>query len=146
MVSGFMSEKRQRNKDVVRAFNDAVNARDWARLDALVAPGFVRHSSAAPPVRSLAELKRYLHSEFEIFPDGRETIEDIVAEGDRVAVRHRFSGTQHGQMGPYPPSGREMRADYLAIYRLADGRLEEAWVEWDNLTGLAQLGHFRPPA
>ena len=39
-----------------------------------------------------------------------------------------------------------MGADYLAIYRLADGMLAEAWVEWDNLSGLVQLGHFKTDA
>ena len=48
-------------------------------------------------------------------------------------------------MGPYAPSGRVMTADYLAIYRLVGGRIAEAWVEWDNLAGLVQLGHFAPP-
>jgi predicted ester cyclase len=37
-------------------------------------------------------------------------------------------------------------AEYLAIYRLPDGRIVEAWAEWDNLAGLAQLGQYRPPA
>jgi hypothetical protein len=38
-----------------------------------------------------------------------------------------------------------LTADYLAIYRLEGGRIVEAWAEWDNLSGLAQLGHFKPP-
>lgn len=132
------------NKRVVREYVDAINLRDWQRLDTVVARDFVRHSCAAPPVRNRDELEVYLRSEFEIFPDATETIEDIVAEGDRVAVRHGFCGTQSGAMGRYPASGRQMSAQYLAIYRLADGVIAEAWVEWDNLSGLMQLGHFRP--
>lgn len=135
----------ERNKEIVRAFADAINARDWDRLDRLVAPDFVRHSHSAAPVHGRDELQRYLRSEFDIFPDGQETIEDILAEGDRVAVRHGFSGTQHGRMGPYPPSGKRMTADYLAIYRIAGAVIAEAWVEWDNLAGLVQLGHYTPP-
>lgn len=135
----------ERNKALVRAFVDAINARDWGRLDGLVAPDFVRHSRSAPPVHGRDELERYLRGEFETFPDGQETIEDVVAEGDRVAVRHGFRGTQHGRMGPYPPSGKRMVAEYLAIYRIASGVIAEAWVEWDNLTGLVQLGHHTPP-
>lgn len=132
------------NKRVVREYVDAINLRDWQRLDTVVARDFVRHSCAAPPVRNRDELEVYLRSEFEIFPDATETIEDIVAEGDRVAVRHGFCGTQSGAMGRYPASGRQMSAQYLAIYRLADGVIAEAWVEWDNLSGLTQLGHFTP--
>lgn len=133
------------NKEVVRRFADAINDRDWSALERLIAPCFVRHSSAAPAVGSREELVRYLREEFEIFPDGCETIEDILAEGDKVSVRHRFRGTQERPMGPYPASGKVMRADYLAIYRLEDGLIVEAWAEWDNLSGLVQLGHHPAP-
>jgi len=137
----------ERNKAVVRAFVEAINAQDWGRLAELVVPGFVRHSGAGgpQPVRSRDDLVRYLRAEYQVFPDARESIEDLVAEGDRVAARHSFRGTQLGPMGPYPASGRTMTANYLAIYRLEDGRIGEAWAEWDNLAGLTQLGHYRPP-
>lgn len=133
----------ERNKAVVRAFVAAINAQDWARLAELVAPDFVRHSHAggSPGVCSRDDLIRFVRGEFETFPDAREDVADLVAEGDRVAVRHSFRGTQMGPMGPHPPSGRVMAADYLAIYRLAGGVIAEAWAEWDNLSGLAQLGY-----
>jgi steroid delta-isomerase-like uncharacterized protein len=130
------------NKRVVRAFTEAINRRDLDALDDLVSTDFVRHSNAAPGVQSLDDLKRFLRNEFGAFPDACESVEDVVAEGDRVAVRHSFRGTQRGPMGRYPASAKEMRADYLAIYRLADGKIAEAWVEWDNLSGLTQLGHI----
>lgn len=44
-------------------------------------------------------------------------------------------------MGPYPASGKVLRATYLAIYRIENKRIAEAWAEWDNLSGLKQLGH-----
>jgi steroid delta-isomerase-like uncharacterized protein len=134
----------ERNKAIVRAFVDAVNARDWPALDALVAPGFVRHSTAGgqPGVGSRADLVRVLRSECDTFPDAHEQVEDLVAEGDRVAVRHRFTGTQRGALGRYPASGKVMTADYIAIYRLERRRIVEAWAEWDNLTSLMQLGHY----
>lgn len=130
------------NKNVVREFIDAINSRDWRRLDAVVARDFVRHSCAAPPIYSRDHLELYLRSEFGIFPDAVETIEDIVAEGDRVAVRHGFRGTQSGAMGPYLAARTPMRAQYLAVYRLAEAVIAEARLEWDNLSGLVQLGHF----
>lgn len=135
----------ERNKAVVRAFVAAINAQDWSRLAELVAPNFIRHSHAggSPGVRSRDDLVRFLQGEFETFPDAREEIADLVAEGDRVAARHSFRGTQTGPMRPHPPSGRVLAADYLAIYRLAGGLIVEAWAEWDNLSGLSQLGHTR---
>ena len=132
---------------MIRAFVKAINARDWPRLDQLMAADFVRHSEAAgpPAVRSREQAKEFLRREYETFPDGRERLEDLVAEGDKIAVRHRFQGIQRGPMGPYPPTGKAMTSNYLAIYRLEDGKIAEAWVEWDNLSALVQLGHQKPP-
>jgi len=132
------------NKVLVRSFVDAINAQDWSRLHSLVADGFMRHSTAGgePGVRSRESLIDFLKGEYATFPDATEAIEDLVAEGDRVAARHRFRGTQMGPLGPHPASGRVLEATYLAIYRIEDGRIAEAWAEWDNLAGLKQLGHY----
>lgn len=137
----------ERNKAVVEAFVRAINDQDWARLSTLVHPDFRRHSSAAgaPGIRSRDDLIAFLRGEYDAFPDAHETLEDLFGAGDRVAARHQFQGTQQGQLGPHPPSGRVMKADYIAIYRLVDGVIVESWVEWDNLTGLRQLGHVPAP-
>ena len=134
----------ERNKVLVKAFVQRINAQDWDGLDELVAPEFTRHSRAAgqPEVRSREQLKNFLRREFEIFPDAEEKIEDLVAEGDKVAARQRFHGTQQGPIGRFPPTNKEMKTDYLAIYRVENGRIIEAWAEWDNLSGLQQLGHY----
>lgn len=131
-------------KQTVQAFVDAINSQDWARLDLLVAPDFVRHSIAAGEsrVRSRADLADFLRREYETFPDAEENILDIFAEGEKVAVRHLFRGTQDGAMGSYLPSGKTMNSEYIAIYRVRNGQILEAWAEWDNLAGLKQLGHL----
>src|SRR4051794_9442034 len=81
---------------VVRAFVDAVNRQEWEAVENLVARDFARHSVAAgaPGVRSRADLIQFLQGEYATFPDAHEEIADIVAEGDKVAVRMRFRGTQ----------------------------------------------------
>lgn len=132
-------------KHLLREFVAAINRQDWDALDDLVSADFVRHSTAAGPqtVMSLDALKQFLRDEYLTFPDAHESLEDLVAEGDRVAARHRFTGTQRGAMGPYPPSHRRLQADCIAIYRIENARIREAWVEWDNLAGLVQLGHVQ---
>jgi steroid delta-isomerase-like uncharacterized protein len=131
------------NKSLVRAFVDAINAQDWLRVMSVLAPDFKRHSAAAgqPEVRSAKDLVTFLQAEFTTFPDATETLVDLVAEGDRVAARHHFRGTQLGPMGVFPPSGKVLNSNYLAIYRIENHRIVEAWAEWDNLSGLKQLGH-----
>jgi len=135
-----MSDK---NKALIRAFVEAINAQDWPRLRSLVGERFVRHSVAAgePGIQSAEALVTFLQAEFVTFPDARETLLDLIAEEDKVAARHQFRGTQLGPMGPYRASGRVLAATYLAIYRVENERVVEAWAEWDNLSGLKQLGH-----
>lgn len=138
----------EQNKTVVRAFVEAINQKDWQRFDELVAPDFSRHSSTSgqAKIRSRDQFRDFLAGEASTFPDAHETIHFLVAEGDKVAVHSGFRGTQCGSMGPYPALNRTLSADFITIYRVADGRIAEAWVEWDCLSGLIQLGHFVLPS
>lgn len=131
------------NKSLIRAFVEAVNAQDWDRVLKLLASDFRRHSTAAgePSVNSAQNLVTFLKAEYITFPDASETLMDLLAEGDKVAARHSFRGTQLGPMGDLPPTGKVLEATYIAIYRISNECITEAWVEWDNLAGLKQLGH-----
>ncbi len=137
----------EQNKTLVREFIDAANRRDWQRFDTLVAVGVVRHSNGwgQPQVCSREQLREFLVREAETFPDAQETIRLLVAEDDKVAAHLTFGGTQLGPMGPFPASGKPLTLDFMAIFRLEKGRIAEVWVEWDNLSGLVQLGHLRLP-
>lgn len=136
----------EQNKSLVRALVDAINAQDWPRVLRLLTPDFTRHSTAAggPGVRSATDLVAFLQAEFVAFPDATETLLDLVAEGDKVAARHQFRGTQLGPLGTFAPTGRVLQSTYIAIYRVENRRIAEAWAEWDNLAGLRQLGHVMP--
>ena len=135
------------NKELVQEFVDAINRRDWRRFDELVAPDFVRHSSTygQSTIRSRDQLREFLAAEAGTFPDAHETVHFLVAEGDMVTVHATFRGTQRGPLGAWPASGRTLSADFISIYRVKDGRIAEAWVEWDCLSGLIQLGHLAAP-
>src|SRR5215471_2223249 len=123
------------NKALVREFVQAVNCQDWGRFDELLAPDFVRHSSTfgQTHVRTRDQLRAYLVVEFRTFPDAYETINFLVAEGDKVAVHSHFRATQHGPMGFLAASGKVLSADNISIYRIRGGRIVEAWIEWDAL-------------
>ena len=135
------------NKQLVREFVDVVNRQDWQRFDELVSPDFVRLSSTfgQPHVNTRDTLRNYLIAEFKSFPDARESINFLVAEGDRVTVHSHCRATQQGPMGPLPTTGRVLSGDFISVYRIVDCRIVEAWAEWDCLNGLIQLGHLKPP-
>jgi steroid delta-isomerase-like uncharacterized protein len=138
----------EKNKAVVQAFVEAINQQDWRRFDELVSPDFVRHSSTfgQSEIRTREQLRDYLAGEFKSFPNARETINFLIADGDKVTVHSHCDATQSGKLGSLPPSGKKLSADFISIYRIAKGRIAEAWVEWDCLNGLIQLGHVVPPA
>jgi predicted ester cyclase len=76
------------------------------------------------------------------FPDSRQTIVHMVAEGDLVGVWATYEGTQRGPIGPLPASGARTQFDFGAVFRMANGKIAEWWVTWDNITILQQLGHM----
>jgi predicted ester cyclase len=142
-----MRTPSEENKVLVHRFGEAMNTRQLHLLDELVAPGFLRHCQATPEidVRSLQEFKDFLRRDAAVFPDSIQTLKHILAEGDLVAVWATYEGTQIGQMGPFPPSGKKMRVDFGAVLRVENGKIAEMWVTWDNMATLTQLGHLPAP-
>lgn len=135
------------NKQIVRAFANAGNSNDLEAFNSILAPHFVRHCEATPEVRvtSCEDFKQFYLETAKTFPDQQMTIDTMVAEGDKVAFWGNFSGTQKGQMGPFPPTGKYMKSQIGGMFRIEGGKIAELWVTWDNLAGLAQLGLFPPP-
>ena len=139
--------KLEANKAIIRQFSEAVNNNNLEALDEIMTTNFVRHSQATPEVKvnSLEEFKQFAKVSSESIPDMTGKIEIMVAEGDYVAVYATFTGTQTGQMGPFPAYNKKMESKTMAIFRLGNGKIAELWIEWDNLAMLMQLGHFPPP-
>jgi steroid delta-isomerase-like uncharacterized protein len=131
-------------KDLMKRFEAAMNARDLDALDALVAPDVVRHCEATPAlvVENLDQLKDFLRVDAATFPDNVQTFEHIVVEDDQVGLWARYAGTQEGPMGPFPASGKRADFHFGCVFRMADDRIAEWWVTWDNMTILGQLGHL----
>jgi predicted ester cyclase len=133
------------NKALVHAFADQINAKDLEAACTLVSPSHVEHG-LHPELPSGAEAVRAFFSMLLAgFPDARTTILDTLAEGDRVVLRARIEGTQTGPFMGIPPTGRRAKWSLIDIYRLADGKIVEHWVEVDTLGLMQQLGLVPPP-
>ena len=132
---------------LVLRFVEVTNAHDYDELESLLAPDFTRHSQSTPDVRvrSRADMRRFLEANAETFPDECVTIELMTVEGDTVAFRGTYSGTQEGPMGPFPPTNRAIQVDVSGTFRIEGERIAELWILWDNLALLGQLGLW-PPA
>ncbi len=145
--NSFKDDELDANKNLVRRFTDISNAKDWDQLSEIVAVDFKRHSAATAgqPVRSLDEFVDLQKSFLATFPDQHVQLDNIIAEGDFVAIRAIYTGTQMGPMGDVPATGKSVDGPFIAIFRIESGKLAELWVEWDNVSMLTQLGLF-PPA
>ncbi len=139
-----MSMTVEETKALLHRLERAMNERKLDELDDIVAPDFVRHCQATPQleIRSLEQFKEFLRMDAVTFPDNVQTFRQVVVEGDMAAVWASYEGTQTGQMGPFPPSGRKASFDFAGTARLEGGKLAELWMTWDNMTILAQLGHL----
>jgi steroid delta-isomerase-like uncharacterized protein len=74
------------------------------------------------------------------FPDLHHNIKDMVAEGDKVAVRLNVTGTHKGEFQGIPPSGRKLSLDEMAFLTIIDGRITEGWITSDTLNFMQQIG------
>lgn len=134
----------QRNKATARrVFEELFNHRDLDVTDELFAPDYRNHAGGHGGPDGMKRLIRELTA---AFPDHHTTIEDIVAEGDRVALRVTFSGTHHGAFRGMPATGRSFSQTQMHLVALDDqGRAVDHWAIRDDLRMMSQLGMF-PPA
>src|SRR5919199_4255541 len=133
------------SKGIVRRFVEEVqNGGDVAAVDEFAAPGYVNHSAPPGVLPDREGLKQLTELFRRAFPDGRMTIEEMVAEGDRVATRKTFRGTHRGELMGLPPTGRAVAIGLIDIARLADGQVVESWSAADELGLLRQLGALPP--
>lgn len=132
---------------VAREFIQSINDRDWELLETLVAEDVVRHSASTPGVvvTNRDEFLKFLRIDLESVPDATQEVDLMFSSGDMVAVRARYLGTQTGQLGPFPPSGKPIDLPFIGLLRVEDGQIAEIWAEWNNLEMLSQLGYFPPP-
>ncbi len=81
----------------------------------------------------------------EAFPDLQVTVEDMIAEGDKVAARATMRGTHQGEFLGIPPSGNSIEVPVVDIVRFSDGMGVEHWGVTDNMAMMVQLGVASPP-
>lgn len=128
-------------KDLIRRVVDALNRHDLDAVDRLFAPDYVDHDPARAGLPAgPAGVKLAWGGFLTAFPDLHATIQDVIAEGDRVAVRGFIRGTHLGELMGIPPTGKTVTVTLIDITRIADGKLVERWAQADAMGMLQQLG------
>ncbi len=124
------------NKALLRRYYDEVlNAGRLDQIDALFAPDFVSH----PDESDLAGFKRGAAMSRAAFPDMHVTVEDQIAEGDKVVTRWTATATHQGPFAGLPPTGKPVTVRAIHIHRIRAGRIVELWEMIDLLALMRQL-------
>jgi predicted ester cyclase len=114
----------------------------WESIwDEVIAPDVVQHfNSSAEPIVGLAANKAFNASLFQGFPDIQQTIEDVIAEDDKVVYRTTIQGTHTGIFLGIPPTGKSARVNDFTLLRFANHQIVEWWYECNLLEVMKQLG------
>jgi steroid delta-isomerase-like uncharacterized protein len=126
--------------------NKALARRSWESVEnpdtlgEVYAPDVVWHNPEGD-IQGIEEAKQFVAMFETAFPDISATVEDVVAEGDKVVSRVTIRGTHQGEVEEFgPPTGRRVEVQSLSLHRIEDGKIVEEWNSWDNLSLLQQLG------
>lgn len=129
------------NKALVHRWVEEVwNRGNLDLLEELYAPAWVGHFPQDTDVTGAAGHRQLGRAFQAAFPDAHYTVEDLVAEGDRVASRYTMRATHRGELGGIPPTGRAVALTGINIHRIAGGKIAEQWAQYDMLGLLQQLG------
>ena len=133
------------NKALVRRWLAEMDKRNLHIVDELVAVDYIDHN---PPIPDLAPGREGVKQANALlliaFPDATHTIEDQIAEGDKVVTRMTVRGTFVGEYLGIPPNGKQITVVGIMIHRIAGGQLVEHWAIADNLSCFQQLGVIPP--
>lgn len=137
-----MSEK---NEAVVRRmFEEVWNKRKLDAIQEFFTNDYVNHDPMNPTTGSDAH-RNMVEKYHTAFPDCRIDVDELFSAGDRVVVRWRYSGRQTGPLEGLSPTGRHASGTGITICRLSGGRIQEAFVNWDALGLMQQLGAVTLP-
>ncbi len=133
------------NKTLVRhGIEEVFNKGNVAAIDEFCASNFV------PPIqpgvtRDREGFKQFVSMLLAAFPDFHITLEDMVAEGDKVVIRGTISGTHKGELIGIAPTGKQATWTEIGIWRIEGGKVVESWHEVDRLSLMQQLGVVPSP-
>jgi steroid delta-isomerase-like uncharacterized protein len=142
-----MATTEQDNKEFARRWNDEVwEKRNLDLIDDLVAEEFIGYDPSLPePIRGPDGVRKIAEMMLSAFPDAQVDLEEVVAEGDLIAVRIRCTGTHEGEYMGIDPTGEDVQFQLMAFQRIEDGKVVEERQMVDHLGLLAQLGVVDPP-
>jgi steroid delta-isomerase-like uncharacterized protein len=135
----------EENKAIVRRwFEEVISRGNMNTLDLICAqchPQFVvQRGVAEPPPQGIPAFKNLITSFRTAFPDFQATVEEQIAEGDKVVSRLTVTGTHRAEFMGIPPTGKPFNVSAVSIWEVKGGLLISEWVNWDTMGMMQQLG------
>ena len=130
----------EENKNIVRRYQEIYNSNELDRLTEVVSEDLLTPNIMPGIPHGVEGAKTPHRIMLADFPDYETIIEDMVAEGDKVAARITMTGTHTGEFMDIPPTGKEVSFTGIYIARIANGKIVEHWGEEDGVSLLQQLG------
>lgn len=128
------------NKQLIRQYFEAYDQQDTERIEQSVSSSnYSFHLPGMPPM-DWNGTKQFYAAAWSAFPDLHHDILDIVAEGDKVAVRYNIIGTHKGELQGIPPTGKEVSFGAMDFITLMDGKVAEEWEIADTMGLMQQIG------
>ena len=128
------------NKILIRELLSAIDRNDWDAAESYFAPDAVIVLAGTPTPLDPTGFRQFGETFFRAVRDGRHTVEEQVAEGDRVTTRLTFAGTQTGELMCVPPTGRRISIGAVNVDRVIDGKIVGRYLLFDTLSLLQQIG------
>lgn len=137
----------EENKAIVLRWFAELDRGNLDIVDELIADDYLDHNPALPNLPPGREgVRRYVRILKAAFPDANHTVEDVIAEGDKVMTRVTARGTFLGECIGYQPNGEIIEISGIAVHRVANGRLAEHWAHADMTGFMHQIGAAAGPA
>jgi steroid delta-isomerase-like uncharacterized protein len=127
------------NKAIARRFYDAMNEGKLEIIDEVIDENLIEHDEVPGLTPNREGVRQFFQMVRTAFPDFSMTIEDMIAEGDKVFIRARMKGTQQGEFMGIPASGKQMTVPFADIVRFSGGRVVEHWGITDTGAMVRQL-------
>ena len=137
----------EQNKALVcQMVEEIFNRGNVSLADEFLAPDFVEREELPPGIPSDREgVKQLTIMMRSAFSDFKATIDDVIAEGDKVVIRQTWSGTHKGEFMGIPPTGKSVSFGVIDIIRIAGGKFVEHWGQMDSMGMMQQLGAIPAP-
>jgi predicted ester cyclase len=139
-----MSTEQETNKAAIRRLHEATNSQDpeliSGTIDELFHPDVLIRTPLPVEATGAQAMKEVWARLLVVFPDLRVTIEDLLAEGDKVVSRNTVTGTHEGDYMGHPPTGKPVTYSEIFIFRFVDGRIAETWGVVDVFAQMKQIG------